>query len=427
MRMGKTGGTAQHRSVGSLALLVQAFVCLCLSLGVVLGCGIPLAGALELPELSGFATFGIQHLDDEGRYVGMEQQTSIESASVLGLQLRQSLSRQFDATLQLQAAGRDDFDPELEWAYLAWHVTPAVTLRGGRLAMQVYQASDYLYVGHALPWAAPPYEVYGTTNLQSWHEGAEVLWRFRAAGSDFLLQAMAGELPFQAGFVQGRVNSAMGLALQMNRGDLELRLGAFTGEVRMADSEQDRLYALPAAVGGGSLIDLLDAVGAAGLAQDLRLTGQPVRFYSAAFYWHPGHWRLQGEYVLRSSDLPLLPQQQAAYLLLGYRLGAWTPYALVAEMDTETERLSARLPAALATDNPAVYGLLDQGLTSFTSYLQFRQRSFGLGLRWDLREDLALKADWRQIQRLDGSVGGFIEPPADAHSQLFTLTLDWVF
>ncbi len=74
---------------------------------------------------------------------------------------------------QVISYGYTDFDPEFDWAYLAFRLTSEVRLDVGRTRMPLYKYSSYMDVGYAYQWMYPPDAVYHRAFIQSM-EGAKL-------------------------------------------------------------------------------------------------------------------------------------------------------------------------------------------------------------------------------------------------------------
>ena len=103
--------------------------------------------------------------DAAGQYnQGIEFQTE----SRLGLQGRYRISDQLSVTSQIMIRGVNDFEPEMEWFYASYSITPDMTANLGLMRLPVYRYSDYMDVGISFPWVRVPSDAYSLalTNFQ---------------------------------------------------------------------------------------------------------------------------------------------------------------------------------------------------------------------------------------------------------------------
>jgi len=120
----------------------------------------------ERITLSGFGTLGLvtAAADDVGFRRDMNQDIAvfdqdirIETDSLLGIQTDIRLTPDLDAGVQFVLRHQADMDIEnsLHLAFLRYRFTPQVTVRAGRMGIDVYMLSDYRNVGFAYPWVRP--------------------------------------------------------------------------------------------------------------------------------------------------------------------------------------------------------------------------------------------------------------------------------
>lgn len=92
-----------------------------------------------------------------GQYdTGVDFQTE----SRVGVQARFKATQDLSITGQLLIRGVNDFEPELEWFYASYSITPDVIANIGRMRLPVYHYSDYMDVGIAYPWLRVPSDAY---------------------------------------------------------------------------------------------------------------------------------------------------------------------------------------------------------------------------------------------------------------------------
>lgn len=129
----------------------------------------PIFAAVELIEdrlsLSGFASVSATKTDNSVPLYALyqfEDDWCYDCDTTVGLQLDLSLTDSIWSSVQVAKRPQDTFsDPSLEWAYVGWRPSDNLEVRGGRLRVPMFVASEYFYVGNGYPWARPPLEVYG--------------------------------------------------------------------------------------------------------------------------------------------------------------------------------------------------------------------------------------------------------------------------
>lgn len=83
-----------------------------------------------------------------------------QTVSRLGVQARYKATKELSITGQMMVRGINDFEPELEWFYASYSITPDLSANVGRMRLPVYHYSDYMDVGIAYPWLRVPSDAY---------------------------------------------------------------------------------------------------------------------------------------------------------------------------------------------------------------------------------------------------------------------------
>lgn len=387
----------------------------------------PHALANEGLHIAGFITAGAQwHGDDQAVYYGVEDNLDFKSASVAGLQFNQTLNDQVNATIQLLARGSDDFDPEVEWAYLAYAFNSSLTLRLGRMATPFYMLSDYYNVGFAYTWATHPAEVYGTNRITR-YDGLELLWRTRLGPVNMLVQPLFGFGETDVYGPTAEFNNTLGLSSTFDWNDFSLRLGVYQGDLMIEDEGVYSLIGRGDTAAGQSLVTALRSVGANDAADQILADDDKSLFFTVGVEWNPGDWQMRAEYAHRDIDNILMADVNGYYLFAGRSFGKFTPYAIFGKIVSEDEKTREDVPAALAQLDPITYQTLYGSLLAIESSAWRDQQSYGIGVRWDLADNFALKAEWKRIEALDNTMGFFEVAPDDDVIDLVTINLNAVF
>ena len=85
---------------------------------------------------------------------------SLDPDTTLGLQLSSYFTDKFSLIAQLAVHGASDYEPEIDWLYLNYYLTPELSVQAGRKRLPLYYYSDYFDVGYAYYWIRPPPDVY---------------------------------------------------------------------------------------------------------------------------------------------------------------------------------------------------------------------------------------------------------------------------
>ncbi|MFC7003510.1 porin [Bowmanella sp. JS7-9] len=119
-------------------------------------------------RISGFASLvGGTTLDGDGYWARLPDAAGqyatgwdFQTESRVGLQGIYTIDKKLSLTGQLMIRGVNDFEPQMEWLYATYRVTPDASVTAGRIRLPVYHYSDYMDVGIAYPWLRVPSDAY---------------------------------------------------------------------------------------------------------------------------------------------------------------------------------------------------------------------------------------------------------------------------
>lgn len=161
-----------------------------------------------------------------------EDAWSFKPDSKYGLQFSSDLGQGLTATAQLVGRGADDYNAELEWAYLSYEVNEHWTIQAGKKRLPLYYYSDFFDVGYAYLWVRPPADNYTwqifnyngvnaqfNYQLGDWAVGGNLYTGREDDPNNKLLSEFFGSQP-----VREIWKDIMGGVLTLNRDWLDLRL-----------------------------------------------------------------------------------------------------------------------------------------------------------------------------------------------------------
>lgn len=361
------------------------------------------------PELkiNGFATAGVAWLDDNlsgmgttaagvpQRYtahymqnsygrIGISEEFNTKYDSVAGLQFDYQVNEQTNMVLQMVGKGQfDSFKPQAEWAYIRYAMSENWIARAGRVGFQGFMISDSMQVGHSYVWARPPAEVYANTPVAS-SQGLDITYR----------QGM-GDWMFNAELFGGAADTTDGRLAIQDIVSLYLTLSHENLTVR----------------GGALRFNLANNIALAPLPNlDDRRSG---RFGSVGFMYDDGKWVFNGEFVQqRVIDWPA--DFDAGYVTLGYHFGRFLPYVYWAKIDTVND--DGKTVASIGPTPPAATPINTRPSSIF------EQTTYAVGLRFDPKPGVSLKAQAEHITGMDDFNGMFRFTPG-AQSQAVSATV----
>lgn len=130
-------------------------------------------------SVNGFASASVGWLNDDQKnaagdrltYTGIDNQVNFSQNSLLGLQMgydfdntdygNWGLVAQILAKGNVEQSANSNWELGASWMFLKWEPTDYMQLKIGRARTPFFLLSEYLDVGYAYPWIAPPTEVYG--------------------------------------------------------------------------------------------------------------------------------------------------------------------------------------------------------------------------------------------------------------------------
>lgn len=389
-------------------------------------------------RVNGFGTLGyaVENKDDIGFFRNSNQPSSTEwdgsfrPDSILGVQGSYTFNPQFEAVAQLVYSGKAKLTPAnaFEWAFLAYRPNENTDLRVGRVGLDVFMLSDYRNLGYSQLWVRPPREFYGWLPLFSL-DGGDIAYSFSSGDTRWRIKGQYGrsraDVPMPSNDVyRFETNNFRDITLQAENGPWQFK----AGYAALTVASQPPIGELT-----GNLDALIDAgLGpisdeAASLRRQLQIEGTKVSYASLGAAYDDGKWVAQTEFARLKGESALMQSGDAAYASLGYRIGAYTPYAVIGRFKPDRARLQA-------TNDWSMLGaqaLQDAAIAS-TSAVRLNQRTVSFGMRWDLSNSTALKLQWDRTHVMEGSYGQWQTPldralPDDMHINLYSLTLDFVF
>jgi hypothetical protein len=312
---------------------------------------------------------------------GYDTDWDFKDESLFALQVRGDLNDQWSATAQIVARGREDFEPDFSWAYVAWKHENGLAAKFGRQRVPFFRYSDFLEVGYAYPWLRPPHAAYNATFAN--FDGASASYSFGTGDWYSSVGVVGGKNEEDNLVISGlpasqELGSIMGVYADTTYGDwLTLRASYLQGDVTV---DADALAPLLGALRGN---------GFANVAEALDFTEDRGRFYGLAGEVNHGNWLAIAEYTYTEIPDSYYGDRTQYYVTGGYRLGAFMPNVTWGRRDNDAKpEIVALLPnvAPLAGLRAATAGVVQSEKLDATYW--------SYGLRWDVANNVALKADY---------------------------------
>ena len=362
----------------------------------------PNALAIEgLPiSVEAFGTLGLAKSNSDDAYFrnsyiqakGVDDSWSHNIDSNLGIQVSLEPSEKFSATIQslLEMDADGNFEPNLEWCYLAYKPNENLSIRVGRTKFPTFMASDYSSVGFAYLPLRLPQDVYSLVPF-SGVDGIDIIYETNIGSYYLQAQGLAAKRNFDIyndarGKTHYELSDVLGFRLSLTRGNWTLSAGYLRGEMKTDVPEiQELAQALR------PVAPLFPPFGE--LADELSNDGK-TSFTSLGLQYSGYRFSFTGEYVQRRWDINMnVTDTNAYYLLAGYRFGKWTPYASYSESHNKSDMPINSYP----TSGPLAP--LTAAIDLMFGPLLGDSRTKAIGLRYDLLEKVAIKVQYEKIDR----------------------------
>lgn len=351
-------------------------------------------------RFNGFFSTGVARASNDAGFTGITEKTNVSDLSLLALQGTFDVTDKSQAVLQLVGRGADDWEPEIEWAYLSHRPTNNLQLRAGKMRIPFFMYSDSLEVGYAQPWARSPQSVYGPIAITS-YVGADATYNFNFDNSSLTANVFTGFTDEDGNSGDVQLRNIGGLNLTWTDYVWTVRGVAATAETSI---DATRLGRLAESYGAPPL-----PAGTTELA-----SGDRGNFYGIGASYDDGQWQIISE-ITRVEVDGQFPDTDSAYLSVGHRFGSWTPYLAVGwvESKDEHERTGSFLPGVPE------------------SILNYQREEYSLGTRWDITPGVAIKADVTHVRGLEKGFGNLNTPymlsSSPNSTNVFTLKIDSAF
>lgn len=381
-------------------------------------------------RFSGFSTLGLQHVDSgmglrfarEANQPRANGATDAGADSRLGLQVEGNLEHNLEVVGQVVVKRLDRHDPwvsnRLELGYLAWRPDDHWRLRVGRYAPDLFLLAEYRNVGFAYPWVRPNTEVYAWLPISSldgadvryqWMAEDDALWRLRASVGDW-----RGTLPTVANDLHVHHRQRT-VSLAREAGPLTLRV-SYTGSsnrVTVAPSQDPALLMAP--LGQVAALPLSPEVRQQALAlQDaLPLDRPDFHYVGLGLLYEGAPWLVHAE-VTRTTGGQVGVASRRGYVSLGWRHGAYTWFgtvsrtrALTAPASLDAARWQAELAPLVGPQAAAALTGAGSMASMIVNLRRSEQRAYGLGVRWDVGNQTALKVQVDRYQPQANATSGW--------------------
>ncbi|MCE0494796.1 hypothetical protein [Vibrio salinus] len=401
--------------------------------------GLSLLPVLSLAEtandspwsISGFGSISVGKLDTEqANYRGYTDALSLKPDSLLGLQVSYQFNETFSATVQGTIKDdnkkyKDYNDDIINWAYLTWLANDHLTLKAGRMRAPFLAYSDANDISYAYPWITLPKQSYNGWLFQT-YDGVDISWGNSFDDFDTSLESYIGTYSNNTD-VNGlntdyRVNFFGGLVGKINYNNFQFRISQHRGEVNMnVDNliNMAKSYLSIAILNAKSISEANKLSSLASSVNDADFSSKGFFDVSQASVSYDGlQYFTRAEWVqIKTGDIDFAPDMESYYLTGGYITFPWTFSLTYAD-------------SRVKYNEPMESYRHIEALSPITSFLANDSvRVWTLGTRWDIKPQIALKAEISYIDGYEDKESYFtsIKDGFDRKAALYKLSVQWVF
>ncbi|ACA88377.1 hypothetical protein [Shewanella woodyi] len=392
---------------------------------------------------SGFGTLGVVHNSSDALKFHSELTVkpasntySFNADSLIGLQLNARLPKRFDAVAQVVIKDRISSEAidSLELLFLRYRPSRNWALRVGRTSSDLYMLSEYRNVGYAYLWARPITEFYELSTSIAKIDGVDVSY-----------VANLGDGVWENKLAYGRSHSV--LSANANQFEIDLKnvvvfSSIFTQapwlfRLAITDAEVDEVDFVTQ-----NLVEGLRALppqlwpDAASISNVLDGPKKGIQYYALGLQYDSDRWVVQSEFSLTESDWGIVPPYYTGYLSVGYRFDNLTFYSVASYLNNVDDPISFKSPQVpTQLLPPEVVGQINglyQGSQFAVNAVRGEQRTYSLGVRWDLYPNTSLKFQWDHTKvDMAGNVlwtkPNSMPQLQDENINLFSLNFSFIF
>lgn len=371
----------------------------------------------------GFGTVGVARSStDQAEFVrdisqsgGLSKKWASKVDNVFGLQANFRVNETLEAITQIVTTYHEQssYAPKVHWAFLRYTPTANTTVRVGRVGLELFMNGDSRYVGYSQLTIRPSVDYYGSIPLHYFD------------GADIELKTLVGEGVLKAKVFGGYAREKFALGQDLWSIDGSTLMGGYldyqdsawqwrAGYMQMKFSEN-----LPIS----TLTNALNAAGASAAANRIAFKDTISRYYSLGAIYDGD--KVVAQFMLNRIDheSDAFENVRGALALIGYRINAFTPYAGYSRSKSDYKPSNTGLPdvGALVTLNNNYRAVMRDSHTN--------QHTVTLGVRWDVKRNMALKAQFDMVRGAPDSIlmTRSDRPGYNGRMNILGIGLDFVF
>jgi hypothetical protein len=314
------------------------------------------------------------------------------SYSRVALQGTVTLSEKITGTTQFIARGNNDWDLEVEWAYMTYTLNDNVRVNVGHQRLPFFIFSDVRDVGYAYPWISAPETVYSVPTekydgfnlmLQRQLGNATVQGQFIYGSMDDVINSPEGSSAFESQEVRVESDNVHGVTFQVLYDNITFRASYLTSTINASlESPEGRSFE--------NYIKLVDPNTFAQVATE----EDDVTFAGVGFQWDIGGATIWSEVTkIKYSESIFADEEVATYISIAKPFGNVTPYVTIGRKNQNNSMID--FTGSLLPQEIIMQIIHDTEVSDTnTDYYQ-------TGLRYELNAGTALKFEIKRIRDRD--------------------------
>lgn len=360
-------------------------------------------------------------------YAFYTEEVGYEQESLVAIQMVADLGTNLTATVQVVAKGADEWNPDVDWAYLTYKVGDNGTLMAGRRVLPMYYFSEYMEVGFAYPWIRPPANLYwweitqfnGLTYSHDFYFDDFTLTASAFTGRetqrdieshDFWRNRGGYYPPPEGTYIAGTADvtwsDIVGVNLTFNNDWLDLRASYFKTEYK---TNSEILFADPIDANGDGVPDFINERrtspdGSPLISGDWSLTQFDLEFIGLGGSANLDYITLLFDYNYVTYDDGYGSEFPTYYVSAVYNHPTWQPYVGLS---------SAKLELTESFDGFGTGEAEEHTITT-------------VGIRYNVLTNAALKLEYNRFED-KGNRPGFADFSYHNDAELVSVALDFIF
>ena len=399
------------------------------------------ARAAETSSLNihGFGTLGLARSSssDVGFIRNLSQPKGIQDGewsgridTILGVQAHWQITSDLTAVGQVVSRYKydDTRDPTVDLAFVKWEPDDRFSLRVGRIGSDVMMLADSRLVGYSYLTVRPSVDFFGSLFFSSF-DGGDGSFTLPLGGGLIRSKIFAGRLhekaPDDPSLWDTSGSRLYGAVVDYFSGPWQFRISS--SQLRYSSDVDFKalteiLYGISDATGITDARDAADAF----VTKDTN-----SHYYSLGTVYDQGPVHIEAAAIKIYHETATFQDSRSGYLLAGYRINAVTPYIGISRWTTDDENLQTGLPDELVLPSGTLdFKPLNDRFQGIMSTLSADQTTTTLGIRWDVRPKVALKAQWDSVYADDDAKFPYAsasDTDWNGRTDVISLSMDFIF